>query len=123
MHGKLVRKYRKIKKLSVDFVAEEMGITPQEYEGIENNITPLTVEQLKKISKIMKVSFGDLMKDGFEIHRPVTMRTNSITKENLLDTIDEIIEKLEEKKSRKHEYYPVLMLLVQNMDHIVSGVH
>lgn len=118
-----MRKYRKIKKLSVTDVAEEMGITPEEYEQIENNITPLTVEQLKQISKIMKVSFQDLMKDGFEIHRPVTMRTNSITKENLLDTIDELIEDLEEKKSKKHEYYPVLMLLVQNMDHIVSGVH
>jgi transcriptional regulator with XRE-family HTH domain len=123
MPGTVLRKYRELRNYSQDYVARKMGISQNAYSKIENNITQLTVNHVKQISQILEVSVMDLLRDDFEIHSPNTIHTESISKEALLATMDKIRSKLDEKSPQKHDFYPVVMALLQSLDSTISNVH
>lgn len=123
MPGTVLRKYRELRNYSQDYVARKMGISQNAYSKIENNITQLTVNHVKQISQILEVSIMDLLRDDFEIHSPSNIHTESISKEALLATIDKIRCKLDEKSPQKHDFYPVVMALLQSMDSTITNVH
>lgn len=79
MPGTVIRKFRESKRLTQEYVAGRMGISQNAYSKIENNITQLTVNHLKKLSDILEVPMSDLMKDEFELHRPIS---NNVLTEN-----------------------------------------
>lgn len=123
MPGTVLRKYREIRNYSQDYVARKMGISQNAYSKIENNITQLTVNHIKQISQILEVSIMDLLRDDFEIHSPSNIHTESISKDALLATMDKIRCKLDEKSPQKHDFYPVVMALLQSMDSTITNVH
>ena len=123
MPGTVLRKYREIRNYSQDYVARKMGISQNAYSKIENNITQLTVNHVKQISQILEVSIMDLLRDDFEIHSPSNIHTESISKEALLATMDKIRYKLDEKSPQKHDFYPVVMALLQSLDSTITNVH
>jgi transcriptional regulator with XRE-family HTH domain len=123
MPGTVLRKYREIRNYSQDYVARKMGISQNAYSKIENNITQLTVNHVKQISQILEVSIMDLLRDDFEIHSPSNIHTESISKEALLATMDKIRCKLDEKSPQKHDFYPVVMALLQSLDSTITNVH
>lgn len=123
MPGTVLRKYRELRNYSQDYVARKMGISQNAYSKIENNITQLTVNHVKQISQILEVSIMDLLRDDFEIHSPSNIHTESISKEALLATMDKIRCKLDEKSPQKHDFYPVVMALLQSMDSTITNVH
>lgn len=122
MPGTVLRKYREIRNYSQDYVARKMGISQNAYSKIENNITQLTVNHVKQVSKILEVSIMDLLRDDFEIHGPHAIQTESISKEALLATMDKVREKLNDKVPQKHDFYPVVMALLQSLDSTVENV-
>lgn len=122
MPGTVLRKYREIRNYSQDYVARKMGISQNAYSKIENNITQLTVNHIKQISQILEVSIMDLLRDDFEIHSPNSIHTESISKDALLAMMDRIREKLNEKPPQKHDFYPVIMALLQSLDSTVENV-
>jgi transcriptional regulator with XRE-family HTH domain len=121
MPGTVIRQYRELRNYSQDYIAKKMGISQNAFSKIENNITQLTVKHVKLLSSILEAPMNDLLKDEFEIHRPGNMQMESITKENLLQVIDQVKVKLEEKTFQKHEFYPVLMSLLQTIDTTLSN--
>lgn len=123
MPGTVLRKYREIRNYSQDYVARKMGISQNAYSKIENNITQLTVNHVKQISQILEVSIMDLLRDDFEIHSPSNIHTESISKDALLATMDKIRCKLDEKSPQKHDFYPVVMALLQSLDSTITNVH
>lgn len=122
MPGTVLRKYREIRNYSQDYVARKMGISQNAYSKIENNITQLTVNHVKQISQILEVSVMDLLRDDFEIHSPNNIQTESISKDALLAMMDRVREKLSEKAPQKHDFYPVVMALLQSLDSTVENV-
>lgn len=122
MPGTVLRKYREIRNYSQDYVARKMGISQNAYSKIENNITQLTVNHLKQISQILEVSVLDLLRDDFEIHGPNKIQTESISKDALMAMMDRIREKLSDKHPQKHDFYPVVMALLQSLDSTIDNV-
>jgi transcriptional regulator with XRE-family HTH domain len=123
MPGSVLRKYRELRNYSQDYVARKMGISQNAYSKIENNITQLTVNHIKQISQVLEVSMMDLLRDDFEIHGPANIHTESISKEALLNMLEKIKLKLEDKHPQKHDFYPVIMSLLQSVDTTVGSVH
>ena len=122
MPGSILRKYREIRNYSQDYVARKMGISQNAYSKIENNITQLTVNHVKQISQILEVSIMDLLRDDFEIHGPNSIHTESIGKDSLLMMMDKIRNKLNDKSPQKHDFYPVVMALLQSLDSTIDNV-
>ena len=123
MPGTTIRKFREYRNYSQDYVARKMGISQNAYSKIENNITQLTVNHVKTISQVLDVPVIELLRDDFEIHAPASIQAESITKEALLIAIASIQARLEEKKPLKHEFYPVIMALLQTLDTTLENVH
>jgi transcriptional regulator with XRE-family HTH domain len=122
MPGTVIRKIRESKRFTQEYVAGRMGISQNAYSKIENNITQLTVNHLKKLSDILEVPISDLMKDEFELHKPINTQTESISKESLLMMLDSVKEKIQSRRLEKHEHYPVVMALCQTIDEIITSV-
>lgn len=122
MPGTTIRKFREYRNYSQDYVAKKMGISQNAYSKIENNITQLTVNHVKCISQVLEVPIIDLLKDDFEIHAPAHILAESISKETLELAIADIKSKLDEKKQVKHEFYPVIMALLQTVDTTLDNV-
>jgi transcriptional regulator with XRE-family HTH domain len=123
MPGTIIRKYRELRNYSQDYVARKMGISQNAYSKIENNITQLTVNHIKQISQILEVSIVDLLRNDFEIHGQANIQVESINKEAIMIAIDKIRAKLDDKHPQKHDFYPVIMALLQSVDSTISNVH
>jgi transcriptional regulator with XRE-family HTH domain len=121
MPGTIIRQYRELRNYSQDYVAKKMGISQNAYSKIENNITQLTVKHIKLLSGILEAPITELLKDEFEIHRPGNIQMESVTKENLLQMIDQLKAKTTEKAFQKHEFFPVVMSLLQTVDSTLSN--
>ena len=123
MPGTVIRKFREMRNYSQEYVAGKMGISQNAYSKIENNITQLTVSHVRQISAILEVSVMDLLKDDFEIRHGSAMQMESVTKEALLLNLEQIRKKIETRSPEKHEFYPVIMALLQSVDMTIGNVH
>lgn len=123
MPGTIIRKYRELRNYTQDYVAKQMGISQNAYSKIENNYTQLTVSHIKTLSKILEVGILELLKDEFEIHKPSQLQVESVTKDNILMAFENLTEKLKTKNPQKHEFYPVIMALLQAVDNTMTNVH
>jgi transcriptional regulator with XRE-family HTH domain len=123
MPGTVIRKYRELRNYSQDYVARKMGISQNAYSKIENNITQLTVNHVKQISTILEVSIMDLLRDDFEIHGAPKNHMDSVSKEELVLMAERIKHRLVERSPLKHDFYPVIMSMLQTIDSTVSNVH
>ena len=65
----------------------------------------------------------DLLKDDFEIRHGSAMQMESVTKEALLLNLEQIRKKIETRSPEKHEFYPVIMALLQSVDMTIGNVH
>lgn len=119
----IIRKVREQRNYTQEFVAKQMGISQNAYSKIENGYTQLTVKHIKDLSKILEVSLLELLRDDFEIHRPNHIHKESINKENLLMSITQISDKLNAKHPQKHDFYPIVMSLLQTIDTTVDNIH
>ncbi|MFM2138061.1 MAG: hypothetical protein RJA57_368 [Bacteroidota bacterium] len=123
MPGSLIRRFREMHNYSQKYVASKMGISQNAYSKIENNITQLNVQHLKKISAILNVSVIDLLKDDFEIHKPLSLtKPGEVTLQDLLMHLMHLRKNLESKKRVKHDSYPVIASLLRTVDEIAAGV-
>ena len=122
MPGSVIRKYRELRNYSQEYVAGKMGISQNAYSKIENGITQLTVHHVKQISSVLDVPVVDLLRDDFEIHRSSGMQAESVSKEALLHNLEAIRKKIESRQAQKHEFYPVVMALLQSVDMTVNNV-
>ena len=123
MPGSIIKKIRETKKFTQDFVSKEMNISQNAYSKIETGNTTLTVHHLKELSRIFQVSIVDLIKDNFEIHSPNHIKKQSVSKDQLLLSIESIKEKLNKKHPMKHDFYPVLMSLLHTIENTVEEIH
>jgi transcriptional regulator with XRE-family HTH domain len=123
MPGTVIRKFREMRNYSQEYVAGKMGISQNAYSKIENSITQLTVSHVSQISAILEVSIMDLLKDDFEIRHGSGMQMESVTKEALLHNLEQIKKKIKSRGPEKHEFYPVVMALLQSVDMTIENVH
>lgn len=123
MPGTVIRRHREMKNYSQKYVAAKMGISQNAYSKIENNITQLTVHHVKQLSEILQVPVTDLLKDEFEIHKPLFIHGKVIHKEDVLHLLDHIKQKLQTKHAAKHESYLVSMSLLSTIDNLLSHVY
>ncbi len=123
MPGVVIRKYRELRNFSQKYVAAKMGISQNAYSKIENNVTQLTVHHIKQLSEILGISMTDLLNDDFEIHKPLFTHNKAIYKEDLIQMLDLIKQKLETKHALKHDSYLVSMTLLASVDNIVTHIH
>ncbi len=123
MPGAVIRRYREMKNYSQKYVASKMGISQNAYSKIENNLTQLTVHHLKQLSEILQVPITDLMRDEFEIHRPLFIQGRAVTREDVIHLLDHIKQKLHTKHASKHESYLVSMSLLSTVDNLVSHIY
>lgn len=63
------------------------------YSKIENNITQLTVHYAKGLSKILEVFVTQLLRDDFEIHKPVHLPMK-VTKGDLVPHLEKLHKKV-----------------------------
>lgn len=122
MPGHIIKKYREMRNYSQKYVSGKMEISQNAYSKIENNITQLTVHHIKELSKILEVPVTDLLKDEFEIHKPVAI-PGTVTKPDLLAHIEILHKKVHEKHASKHDSYMVALSLVMAAENAVSAVH
>ena len=111
-----------MRNFSQKYVAAKMGISQNAYSKIENNITQLTVQHVKTLAQILDVSVMELLKDDFEIHKPVLIAKN-ITKTDLVNAIQHLQEKVALKHVSKDDHYLVAMSLVKAAEDAISSVH
>ncbi len=123
MPGSVIRQFREMRNYSQEYVAGKMGISQNAYSKIENGITQLTVSHVRQISSILEVSIMDLLKDDFEIRHGASMQIESVTREALLHNLEHIRKKIKSRTPEKHEYYPVIMALLQSVDMTIENVH
>jgi transcriptional regulator with XRE-family HTH domain len=122
MPGTVIRKIREQKKITQEEVARKMGISQNAYSKIENNITQLTIDHVKLICKALDCNVFELLSSDFEIHKPLSLHAQSITKEALLLILDKIRDNLQDNPAERHELYPILMYQLQAADNILSHV-
>jgi transcriptional regulator with XRE-family HTH domain len=122
MPGHIIKKYREMRNYSQKYVAAKLGISQNAYSKIENNITQLTVHHVKELSKILEVPVTDLLRDEFEIHKPVAI-TGTVSKTDLLAQIEILQKKIASKHASKHDCYIVAMSLVIAAENSVNAVH
>lgn len=122
MPGTLIKKIREQKKITQGAIARQMGISQNAYSKIENNITQLTVNHVKQISAALDVSPIELLKDDFEIHKPLSLEAQSITREALIIHLEKLKELLNSKLPDKHELYPLFMYQLQAAENILMHV-
>ena len=122
MPGTVIRKYREMRNFSQKYVASKMGISQNAYSKIENNITQLTVQHIKELSKILDIPITDLLKDDFEIHKPISI-PSSVSKADLLQHVDSLKQKIEGKHASKHHSYIIAMSLVLAAENSIGSAH
>jgi transcriptional regulator with XRE-family HTH domain len=122
MPGTLIKKIREQKKITQEEVARQMGISQNAYSKIENNITQLTINHVKQISTALDVSPLELLRGDFEVHKPLSLHAQSITKQNILMNLDMLREKINMIQMERHELYPILMYELQAADNILSHI-
>lgn len=122
MPGTLIKKIREQKKITQEEVARQMGISQNAYSKIENNITQLTINHVKQISTALDVSPLELLRGDFEVHKPLSLHAQSITKQNILMNLDMLREKINLIQMERHELYPILMYELQAADNILSHI-
>ncbi|MGY0425983.1 MAG: helix-turn-helix domain-containing protein [Polaribacter sp.] len=59
--GSKIRKVRKVKGFSQEYMAISLGITQNSYSKLENQKTKLSLELINKISEILEIDFIDLI--------------------------------------------------------------
>jgi transcriptional regulator with XRE-family HTH domain len=69
-------------------MAPHMGISQNTYSKIENNITQRTINHVKQISAALDVPPFELLRGDFEVHKPLSLQAQSITKEYILMNLD-----------------------------------
>lgn len=122
MPGHIIKRYREMRNFSQKYVAAKMNISQNAYSKIENNITQLTVHHVKILAQILDVSIMELLKDDFEIHKPVTISKN-VTKVDLGKALQRLQEKVEGKHVSKDDHYIVAMSLIKAAEDAISEVH
>lgn len=123
MPGAVIRRYREMKNYSQKYVASKMGISQNAYSKIENNITQLTVHHVKQLSEILQVPVTDLLRDDFEIHKPLFIQGKPVHKEDVIQLLDHIKDKLKTKHASKHESYLVSISLLSTVDNLISSIY
>jgi len=123
MPGTVIRKYREMRNYSQKYVASQMGISQNAYSKIENNLTQLTVHHVKQLAEILKVPMTDLLKDEFEIHKPLFVHGKPIHKDDVITLLEHIKQKLQTKHAAKHESYLVCMSLLSTVDNMISHIY
>ena len=122
MPGHIIKRYREMRNFSQKYVAAKMQISQNAYSKIENNITQLTVHHVKTLAQILDVSVMELLRDDFEIHKPVTVGKN-ITKDDLKKALLRLQEKIELKHVSKDDHYMVAMSLIKAAEDAINDVH
>jgi transcriptional regulator with XRE-family HTH domain len=123
MPGTVIRRYREMQNYSQKYVAAQMGISQNAYSKIENNLTQLTVHHVKQLSEILQVPITDLLKNEFEIYKPLLMNGKSVQKEDVILLLDHIRQKLQTRHAIKHESYLVSLSLLSTIDNLLSHVY
>lgn len=122
MPGTLIKKVREQKKISQEEVARRIGMSQNAYSKIENNITQLTINHVKQISVVLEVSPLELIRGDFEVHKPLSLQAQSVTKDTILLNLDALREKIDRIHVERHELYPILMYEIQALHHILSHI-
>jgi transcriptional regulator with XRE-family HTH domain len=122
MPGTAIKLIREQKKITQEEVARRIGISQNAYSKIENNITQLTINHVKQISVALDVSPMELLRGDFEVHRPLSLHAQSITRETILMNMEALMDKLKQIPIEKHELYPILMYELQAADNILSHI-
>ena len=122
MPGHVIKKYREMRNYSQKYVASKMGMSQNAYSKIENNITGLTVHHVKELSKILEVPITDLLKDNFEIHKPLVI-PRTVTKSDLLEHVHQLQKIILDKQATKHDSYIVAMSLIVAAESALASVH
>ncbi len=122
MPGTIIRHYREQRNFSQKWVASQMKISQNAYSKIENNLTQLTVHHIKQLSQILDVPMLDLLKDEFEIHKPVVL-PKVVHKQDLLKHIEVLRSKVADKAAAKNEHYLVALSLIIAAENTLSDVH
>lgn len=122
MPGAIIRNYRELKNFSQKSIAKEMGISQNAYSKIENNITQLTVRHLKQLSEILDVPIVDLLKEEFEIHKPLNVY-KTVSKDDLLAKVELLHKKISSKHVQKSDSYSLTMSLLIAIENSISQVH
>ena len=97
MPGAVIRRYREMRNYSQKYVSAKMGISQNAYSKIENNMTQLTVHHIKQLSEILQVPVSDLLRDEFEIHKPLFAQGKLVHKEDVIHMLEQIKQKLGKK--------------------------
>ena len=100
-----------MRNYSQKYVASKLGMSQNAYSKIENNITQLTVQHVKEISKILDISITDLLNDEFEIHKPFVI-PRTVTKETLAAHVQKLQKLILEKQAVKDDSYVVALSLI-----------
>ena len=102
--GKRIRKYRKLKNLSQEELAEKIDISTTHMSHIETGSTKLSLQVLVDLSKVLEVNTDDLI---FE-NKPKTM-INQINKllsecnENQIQFISNIVKSVKDSLDNYHK--------------------
>jgi transcriptional regulator with XRE-family HTH domain len=121
MPGSIIRHYRELRNYSQQWVASQLSISQNAYSKIENGLTQLTVRHVKELSQILDVPELDLLRDEFEIHKPVLL-PKVVHKEDLLQRLDNLRQSIEERSTLTHDFYPLVMSYILAAEETITGV-
>lgn len=92
--GRKIKKYRELKDLSQEYVADSLGISQTAYSKVESEQTKLSARRLSKLAEIFEIPESDF----FETDQSVNFNDNSTNNGNgfvnkLIDGQKEVYEK------------------------------
>jgi transcriptional regulator with XRE-family HTH domain len=121
MPGSIIRHFRELRNYSQQWVASQLGMSQNAYSKIENHLTQLTVHHVRELSRILEVPELDLLRDDFEIHKPVLL-PKVVHKEDLIQHLDNLRRCLEDRSTLTHDHYPLVMSYILAAEETVNGV-
>jgi transcriptional regulator with XRE-family HTH domain len=65
--GQHIKKFRELKNITREYIAEELGMTVGGYSKIERNETDLKFSKIKKIAEILEVDISEIL--NFDLTR------------------------------------------------------
>ena len=112
--GHQLEKIRKLKNLTQENVARELGLTAQAYGKIERNEVDISQEKLEKLAKLFNISLEDLMQFDEKVYFNNSTNNGMIVAINSSMTINvELLKTLQEQLLQKDKQIEHLMNLLK----------
>ncbi len=112
--GHKIEKLRRLKNLTQENIANELGLTAQAYGKIERNEVAINQDKLEKLSKILNVSMEELLQFDEKVYfsNSANNSMHAVVINSTINTHIELLKALQEQLTQKDKQIETLLNLL-----------